>query len=136
MQCHHLSLQHQNIPVGSGHSLLCHISICRVLPIVATPFWRLVLDKLHNVSHSGIHITHKLIAPHFVWHGRHHDISNWAKACLPCQQSKVHNYTASPHQDFEMPIARFQHIHVDIVGPLQPSKGYSYLFTMVDCFTR
>ena len=31
---------------------------------------------------------------------------------------------------------RFDHVHVDLVGPLPASRGYTYLFTMVDRFTR
>ncbi|CAH8676919.1 unnamed protein product [Schistosoma rodhaini] len=32
--------------------------------------------------------------------------------------------------------ARFQHVHVDLVGPLPPSNGFTYIFTAVDRFTR
>ncbi|CAF4948397.1 unnamed protein product [Pieris macdunnoughi] len=32
--------------------------------------------------------------------------------------------------------ARFQHIHIDLVGPLPPSNGYRYCLTAVDRFTR
>ena len=39
-------------------------------------------------------------------------------------------------QSFPVPSSRFQHLHVDIVGPLPPSRGYIYLFTIVDRFTR
>ena len=31
---------------------------------------------------------------------------------------------------------RFDHIHLDLVGPLSPSKGYAYLLTCGDRFTR
>ena len=31
---------------------------------------------------------------------------------------------------------RFQHIHVDLVGPLPPSNGFTHLFTIVDRGTR
>ena len=31
---------------------------------------------------------------------------------------------------------RFDHLHVDIVGPLSPSRGFTYLFTVIDRFTR
>ncbi|ROT78937.1 putative choline/ethanolamine kinase [Penaeus vannamei] len=31
---------------------------------------------------------------------------------------------------------RFQHIHIDIVGPLPSDDGYSYILTMIDRFTR
>ena len=31
---------------------------------------------------------------------------------------------------------RFSHVHVDVVGPLRPSQGFSHFFTVVDRFTR
>ena len=34
------------------------------------------------------------------------------------------------------PDKRFDHIHVDIVGPLSPSHGQTYLLTCIDRFTR
>ena len=36
---------------------------------------------------------------------------------------------------FSTPDTRFDNIHIDIVGPLLPSKGYSYLLTRIDRFT-
>ena len=35
-----------------------------------------------------------------------------------------------------MPSSRFEHLHVDIVGPFPLSRGYTYLFTIIDRFTR
>ncbi|MFN9908616.1 MAG: DDE-type integrase/transposase/recombinase, partial [bacterium] len=35
-----------------------------------------------------------------------------------------------------MPRRRFEHVHVDLVGPLPQSSGFSYLFTIVDRTTR
>ena len=32
--------------------------------------------------------------------------------------------------------AHFDHVHIDIVGPLPPSEGNLYLLTCVDRFTR
>ena len=37
---------------------------------------------------------------------------------------------------FQPPDSRFLHIHIDLVGPLLPSHGSSYLLTIVDRFTR
>ena len=31
--------------------------------------------------------------------------------------------------------ARFDNIHIDIVGPLPPSSGYTYILTCIDHFT-
>ena len=35
-----------------------------------------------------------------------------------------------------MPQRHFNHIHVDLVGPLPPSNGFTYLLMVVDRFTR
>ncbi len=35
-----------------------------------------------------------------------------------------------------VPRRRFEHVHVDLVGPLPQSAGFSYLFTIVDRTTR
>ena len=35
-----------------------------------------------------------------------------------------------------LPSRRFEHVNIDIVGPLPPSRGFTYLFTIVDRFTR
>ena len=39
-------------------------------------------------------------------------------------------------QSYRSNHARFDVVHVDIVGPLPPSQGYRYLLTCVDRFTR
>jgi cleavage and polyadenylation specificity factor subunit 1 len=38
--------------------------------------------------------------------------------------------------DFSPPAARFLHIHIDLVGSLPTSAGYTYCLTAVDRFTR
>jgi cleavage and polyadenylation specificity factor subunit 1 len=38
--------------------------------------------------------------------------------------------------DFTPPAARFLHVHVDLVGPLPTSAGYTYCLTAVNRFTR
>ena len=37
---------------------------------------------------------------------------------------------------FPAPERRFGHLHVDLVGPLPQSEGHSYIFTMVDRWSR
>ena len=37
---------------------------------------------------------------------------------------------------FSFPDSRFQYVHIDLVGPLPPSNGFSYIFTCVDRYTR
>lgn len=35
-----------------------------------------------------------------------------------------------------MPDARFDYVHLDIVGPMSPSRGYRYCLTLIDRFSR
>ena len=39
------------------------------------------------------------------------------------------------HQ-FKVPAKRFSHIHIDIVGPLPPSSGFTHLLIIMDRTTR
>ena len=64
------------------------------------------------------------------------DIQNFCKACLSCQQSKIQRDTISPYGNFSLPTAKFQHVHVDIVGPLSVSSEHSYILTIVYRYTR
>ena len=56
--------------------------------------------------------------------------------CLLCQRSKIQWHTVTPFSTFTTPDARFDHFHLDIVGPLPLSNGFTYLLTCVDHFTR
>ena len=62
----------------------------------------------------------------------------WAQFCLSCRQSKVQRHSKSPLATFATPDARFNQIYIDIVDPLPPSHGFSYILTLtcIDHFTR
>ena len=48
----------------------------------------------------------------------------------------MQRHTNAPLSTFAAPDARFDHIHLDFVGPLPSSNGYTYILTCVDRFTR
>jgi len=64
------------------------------------------------------------------------DITNWAKTCLPCQKAKIHRHTHRRPEQIPVLDDRFQHIHIDIIGPLPNSNGSRYCLTMIDRTTR
>eukprot|EP00794_Sanderia_malayensis_P015518 gene15518-biopygen11978 len=131
------SLQLQAAPLLSfSGTILCDISTATPRPYVPSSFRRLIFDKLHNMSHPGIRATQRLITQRYVWPSIQKDLRNWIRSCLQCQRSKIQRHTVSPLGTFAAPDARFDHVHIDIVGPLPPSNGYRYLFTCVDRFTR
>jgi cleavage and polyadenylation specificity factor subunit 1 len=94
-----------------------------------------VLQTVHDLSHPGTKATTKLVAQRFVWPGVQKDCRTWARACQSCQRSKVDRHTVTPLGDFTPPASRFLHVHLDLVGPLPTSTGYTYCLTADDRFT-
>ena len=132
-----LALNLTPIPLPSSDtSLICDTSNTEPRPFVPASFRRAVFDSLHSLSHPGIKASQKLITSRFIWPGINKDVKQWAQSCLSCQRSKVQRHTSSPLSTFTTPDARFDQIHIDIVGPLPSSGGYSYLLTCIDRFTR
>jgi len=122
-------------PLKTGN-IFCDISTGSLRPLVPVPLRRLLFNQIHNVSHPGIRGSRRLISARFVWPGMSKDVGLWARACIPCQKSKISTHVHSPVQPIPVPTRRFSHVHIDIVGPLPSCQGYSYLLTMIDRTTR
>ncbi len=67
-----------------------------------------------------------------MWRGLSSDVAPWARGCLACQQGKIHRPKRLALQPIPIPQRRFSHLHVDLVGPLQYSNNFNYIFTIVD----
>ena len=130
-----LCLEHIPIPC-STHTLLCDVSQGRPRPLVPLTMRRDIFNSLHSLSHPGIKASRHLVAERYVWPNMKRDIASWIRTCHDCQQSKIQRHVKAPMQAFPAPDSRFDSIHVDIMGPLPPSKGYTYLFTCIDRYTR
>ena len=90
---------------------------------------------MHFLAHPSVQATQRLIAARYVWPNVNSDVRKWAKGCRVCQQSKVQRHTKAPPA-FNLPDARFNQVHIDLVGPLPTSHGFSYMLTCIDHFTR
>lgn len=130
-----LNIELVPLPV-SPDPVLCDVSTGTPRPWLPAQFRRPAFDSLHSLSHPGIRATLKLVAQRFVWPGMNKDVRSWARACLACQRSKVTRHTKSPIGSFSAPDARFEHVHIDLVGPLPYSSGCTYLLTCIDRFSR
>ena len=120
----------------AGTTLLCDVSTGSPRPIIPTGWRRQVFGAIHGLSHPGSKASQRLVAAKFVWHGLKKDVRDWANTCLECQRAKVHRHTKAPLELFQVPQRRFDHVNVDLVGPLPSSHGFTYLLTMVDRTTR
>ena len=64
------------------------------------------------------------------------DVANWCRSWIGCQMAKISQHNNPAFGKFTEPNKRFDHVHVNIVGPLPYSDGCEYLLTCIDCFTR
>ena len=88
------------------------------------------------MSHPGIRASQRLLSKRFVWPHINRDVKFWTRACLACQKAKIRYHITTPLATFAKPDSRFSHIHNDIVGPLPPSEGFTYILTIIDRFSR
>ncbi|XP_059824016.1 trafficking protein particle complex subunit 2 isoform X1 [Hypanus sabinus] len=124
-----LGLQLQDFLVGLGEkTLLCDVATSQPRPIVPAAWQWQVFNSIHGLVHPSIRTTVRLVSSKFAWHGLCKQVSKWTGTCTQCQTANVQRHTKAPRT--------FDHIHVDIGGPLPVSQGARYLLTMVDRFTR
>jgi hypothetical protein len=119
-----------------GVKLFGDISTGVFRPLVPPAFRDAAVASLHNIAHPGVEATVKLVSSKFCWTGMRKFVRRYAQTCLSCQKSKVNRHVHLAPATIAVPHRRFEHIHVDLVGPLPQSSGFSYLFTVVDRTTR
>lgn len=116
--------------------ICCDTSQKKLRPFIPKSYRRTIFNSIHNLAHSGISKTAKMISDRFIWPSIHKDCKEMIKLCIPCQQGKIQKHNKPPLQDFMNPGERFSHINIDLIGPLPISKGYRYCLTCIDRYTR
>ena len=128
-------LQIQEVSIGDV-KLVCDVSTGTPRPWVPKTMRFRTFQAVHELSHPGMNASVKLMNSKFVWHGLKRDVRRWTRECIACQSSKIRVHTHTAPQHIAVPQRRFDHVHIDLVGPFLPSQGYTHLLTAVDRFTR
>lgn len=115
------SLKLQDVIVGET-TLPCDTSMDQARPLVPLSLKRQAFYVVHGLALPGVKTTQRLVSKKFLWHGLSKQVGTLTKECTACQQSKI-------------PSHRFEHMIVNIVGPLASSQGYTHLLTIADRFT-
>ena len=105
-------------------------------PLLPGAWTRKIFDINHEIAHVGARAMRRMIYDRFVWSGMARYIILWALTSVACQRTKVSQHTVAPSMPLPMPPKRFDSLHVDLVGPLPESQGFTYVLTIVDRFTR
>ena len=107
-----------------------------IRPYVPLTLRKIIFEAFDLLSHPGPKVTLKLINQQYVWPDMSRDIASWCKQCTQCQQCKVSRHNKFLPNQFVTPDERFDHIHIDLVGPLLYSNGFTHLLTCIDRYTR
>lgn len=130
-----ITIKKLNLPLCDT-PVYCEVSTSHARPYLPESFRRAAFEIVHNLSHPSIRSTRKLVREKFFWPKMNKDVTTWAKSCIPCQRAKINRHTVSDIQQFSE-CERFEHIHVDIVGPLATtSEGFRYCLTLIDRRSR
>ena len=119
-----------------NHLIWCDVSTGHNRPYLTERFRKTIFLNLHGLGHLSHRATKPLINTRFVWHGMDIDIAKWCRSCKGCQTAKISRHNQPVCGKFIEPSERFDHVHIDIVGPLPYADGFRYLLTCVDRFTR
>lgn len=131
-------------PLNEETCILCDTTLKYPRPFVPVSLRKVIFDEFHNITHSSKKTTQKIIKARYVWPRMDNDIKSWCNECQSCQKSKISRHTKIKIQPFSLPSDRFDTIHIDIVGPLPPTKfheeaytsPYRYLLTCIDRTTK
>ena len=95
----------------------CDVSTGHIRPYVTEKFRQQVFSNLHDPGHPSHRAMKLLINTRLVSHGVNIDIARWCRSCKGCQTAKISRYNKPVFGKFDEPTERFDHIHIDIVGP-------------------
>ena len=121
---------------GIHQEIVCDTSLDRPRVLVPEGRRRPIFDAVHNLAHPSGKATLAIVAKSYVWRNMRQDVIQWARKCTSCAVSKIARHTSPPIQQIAVPLERFSHVHIDIVGPFQQDQGCRYILTMIDRTTR
>ncbi|GBN22484.1 Transposon Tf2-6 polyprotein [Araneus ventricosus] len=130
------SLNLKEYPLPLGKYLWCDTSTSKIRPYIPQAFRKQIFHLIHGLSHPGIKSTIKLMNSKFIWPSIKKDVQLWTRTCIPRQKAKINRHTKTKLGEFEVPSGRFCVVHIDLIGPLPPSRGNIYCLTCIDRFSN
>ena len=121
----------------AGHSLLCEVSDPQnPRPLVPAGERNIIINLIHHNDHPSIKESVKRISKDYYWPNLRNNVTDFVRSCHPCQVAKQAR-TVNPGVGlYPVVDKRFSFIHLDVVGPLPESEGFTYLLSVYDRCSR
>ena len=121
---------------GIDQPIVCDTSVGRPRVLVPASRSHRIFEAIHDLAHLSGKATLSMISRAYVWPNMRRDVQQWARQCQACAASKVAIHTKPPILPIQVPATRFEHVHVNLVGPFATSRGWKYILTIIDRTTR
>ena len=97
-----------------------------------------IVRNYHEPNHEGIDICYKKICAKYVWPSMRESVTEFIRSCAYCQASKPNTHpNRPPLGKSETPVAPFQCLAIDLIGPLKPTDSdMQFCLTAVDLFSK
>ena len=99
-----------------------------------------VMSSIHDgkpMAHVGARKTLAILSRRYYWPGVRKSLLQFVRSCPECQRAKARRSLRAGRLHPKRFYAPGDLVSIDIVGPFPRSKeGYTYILTMVDCFSR
>lgn len=105
-------------------------------PFIPVLFRKKIFHITHDIAHPSGKRTVQMISSRFFWPNMKKEVTLWSRACLACQSAKVHRHNIPPVIKMIPASEKFGSVNIDFVGPLPASRGYQYLMTAIDRYSR
>ena len=105
-------------------------------PLVPASERNLILNLIHHNDHPNAKESVRRVAKDYYWPSLRTNVTDFVRTCHPCQVAK-NSKTVNPGVGLYPVIdKRFSFIHLDVVGPMPESEGFTYLLSIYDRCSR
>ena len=99
-----------------------------------------IMHEIHDSifgGHLALDKCYPKLRNRYFWPNCYTDMKNYIRTCANCQLNKVNRKPFNKHIE-PLPIVQkpFARTHFDILGPLKPVNGYSYVIVCVCAFSK
>ena len=117
----------------AGHTLFSEVSDpANPRPLVPDSHKNIILNLIHHNDHPSVKETIRRTASQYYWPSLRTEVTEFVRSCHPCQVAKQSTTVKPGIGEYPIVDKRFSYIHLDVVGPLPESEGYSYLLSVYD----
>jgi hypothetical protein len=111
----------------------------RELVVIPAGMQQALMKYYHEqTGHFGNYKTYALITRKFYWKNCRSQTFRYCRECLVCQSKKDPPFrTVTPIRPWKIPRRPFQHLSIDVMGPLPMSEdGNRFVIVIMDTLTR